>query len=98
MGTDRRHRSQTRCTTPALYGQSVGDELKRQMAAQSLTLIEVTRRSGLALNTVRRARDAEGWIDLRTLARLEAAVGAPLLPDWRARHDCDCIVRYDPRR
>ena len=67
----------------AVYAQEVARRLRDAIGARSLK--EVAREAGIADVTVKAILDGKNYTDIRTIARLEAALGKPLLADWRTR-------------
>lgn len=76
---------------PAIrYVQLVARALARHL--QSVSLRSFSRAAGVSAMTVTAIRDGDRYPDLRTLARLEHAAGARLLPDWSDRHGAPALL------
>jgi transcriptional regulator with XRE-family HTH domain len=52
--------------------------LEVAMDHRRLTIRDVAKLAGLSHGTVHNVLKAKGWVDLRTVARLETALGEPL--------------------
>jgi hypothetical protein len=79
-----------------LYARLVGANLEAVMDFDRRSLRSIAAAAGLSTATVWRAVHVKGWVDLRTLARLEYALGEPLLEDWTDRYFPDEVARAAP--
>lgn len=70
-------------TPAATYAQHIARNLRNAMGDRSRK--EIARLSGLSDVTVAAVLAGDNYPDLRTVARLETALGKRLLPDWPAR-------------
>lgn len=70
-------------TPAAIYAQHVARRLRDEIGDRSNR--EIGRITGLAGVTIAAVLNGDNYPDLRTLARLEDALDAQLLPDWPAR-------------
>lgn len=71
------------CTPAAVYAQHIARRLQDEMGDRSRK--EIARLTGLSDVTIAAVLTGSNYPDLRTLARLEDALDAKLLPDWPAR-------------
>lgn len=67
------------------YARMLMANLEVAMAHRRLTIRDVAQLAGLSHGTVHNMLKAKGWADLRTVARLEAALGEPLIDEWTER-------------
>lgn len=67
------------------YARMLKANLEVAMDQRRLTIRDVAERAGLSHGTVHNVLKAKGWADLRTVARLETALGEPLVDDWEER-------------
>lgn len=67
------------------YARMLMANLEVAMDHRRLTIRDVAKLAGLSHGTVHNVLKAKGWVDLRTVARLEAALGEPLIDDWDER-------------
>jgi hypothetical protein len=70
-------------TEAAIYAQHVARQLRDAIGTRSRK--EIARLSGLSDVTIEAALSGRNYVDVRTLARLESALGKPLLPNWPKR-------------
>ena len=71
-------------TAAAIYAQHIARCLQTAMGDRSRK--EIARLTGLSDVTIAAVLSGDNYPDLRTLARLETALDAQLLPDWPARN------------